>query len=281
MPMRGVAVNNKDNQRLFTRDKLMDKHRGNYLQLRPNTGVPLSYLQPDIVLCCGEDPQELLTAVLQETCLALPDPHQYRCYAFWPFPRFTLIWTGIGTGCLEPMLKEILEEGIIRRIVLIGSAGKISAKKEDLGRVYLVNEAYLAACAIQPHRWDEPLRPCWHGTISVELPRAAAISTDYYYGFGGGTEYQRRALSADARLDIAMQRHWRPGRLVEMETAQFYHLCGVCDVGKQLQFLALRGVANQSDCFDQQYANSLLVLQEAFRHAMEILQSPATGNILA
>src|SRR5688500_16227939 len=90
---------------------------------RPNTMVNDAFLHQSIILSCGEDPSELLaaarTAGLDKPCAL----HEYRCYRFWSFPICTLVWTGIGTGCLEPLLYEILRESRANKICLVGTAG--------------------------------------------------------------------------------------------------------------------------------------------------------------
>jgi hypothetical protein len=80
--------------------------------VRPNTAVKNEVLQENLLLCCGEDTTELL--------LALPEVgppllyHVYRCYRFWRFDGFTLVWTGIGTGCLEPLMFELFANWLRR-----------------------------------------------------------------------------------------------------------------------------------------------------------------------
>jgi len=74
---------------------------------RPNTNVENSLLSERMVICCGEDAAELLQALRTEFPRQETAYHEYRCYRFWKFAEFTLIWTGIGTGCLEPLLFEL------------------------------------------------------------------------------------------------------------------------------------------------------------------------------
>ncbi len=73
----------------------------------PNTNLNPSLLSKNIILCCGEDSNELINSFKELTSDNLEKFHEFRCYKFWKFPDLSLIWTGIGTGVLEPLLWEI------------------------------------------------------------------------------------------------------------------------------------------------------------------------------
>ena len=227
---------------------------------RPNTAVDDALLHQNLLLCCGEDPTELL--------LSLPEVverplfyHEYRCYRFWRFARFTLAWTGIGTGCLEPLMYELLVNAAnsrankptteIRRIILVGTAGAFRASEVRLGQVYLLNEAFLGASAISVPDHEltsaqaKPLQPHLELPCPQPLDKispASIISTDYYYGFS------KRANSSvlrqtDPRLGSVVDYAWGRVDMVDMETAQFYYLCK--SLGPPaLRYAALKGPAD-------------------------------------
>src|ERR1051325_59874 len=89
---------------------------------RPNTLLPNGLLKRDIILCCGEDLQEFKAAI--RAVFGTPrTAHRYRCYAFMQAGSISFIWTGIGSGCIEPLLCEIHDEAQLKQIVLVGTAG--------------------------------------------------------------------------------------------------------------------------------------------------------------
>ena len=253
---------------------------------RPNTRVDDTILQDKMVLCCGEDTTELLLAL--PTADAPQAYHEYRCYKFWRFRHFTLAWSGIGTGCLEPLLYEILAEPNqrsikqspkIRQIILVGSAGAFSHSPSDLnlGEAYLINKAYVAATAIELPRsqMNSALSPALEPHLgkmkepASKMEKKSVVSTDYYYGFSKdpGSDLLR---NADARLSQAVSSAWGKVDMVDMETAQFYHFCGLLG-GGSLSYAALRGPANYIDAFSNQTSNSLRVLRSVLTSAFRLL----------
>src|SRR3954469_7569890 len=125
-------------------------------KLPPNTGVPDEFLHRRMILCCGEDAGELLQAAGNEKPV---EEFGYRCYRFWRFADFTLTWTGIGSGCLEPLLFEILSVPIIEKIILIGTSGALS-DRNSLGKPTIITEAFLAGAAVR-RSTNEALHPRW------------------------------------------------------------------------------------------------------------------------
>jgi hypothetical protein len=217
---------------------------------RPNTVVDDDLLHENVILCCGEDCTELLHAFKEYRSISI---HEYRCYRFWKYDPFTLIWTGIGTGCLEPLLFEILGPGIIQRIILIGTAGALNDRTQP-NSPYVSKDAYLGCTGIIPHH-EQALHPRWLGNVS-HLPNASIISTDYYYGFSAMRSPMVKALQeADARLANVFSKACDEVDLVDMETAQFYHLCRVLG-GDVLQFIALKASSNPITDFAQQTLHS-------------------------
>jgi hypothetical protein len=247
---------------------------------RTNTGVDDTILHEKLILCCGEDATELLSALPVK--LASLAHHQYRCYRFWRFPHFTLAWSGMGTGCLEPLLYELVyanDEGSsrkqIREILLIGTAGAFPGTTLAFGQPYLIRKAYLGASAISVAEHEvsapqpQPLAPNLLEMRDASLKEASVVSTDYYYGFSMDLRSQL-LRQADARLAKAVSRAWGKVDMVDMETAQFYHLCslsGRTDLG----YAAVRGPSNHIDNFPMQRAYSLPVLQSALSAAFRLL----------
>jgi purine-nucleoside phosphorylase len=239
---------------------------------RPNTGVPDSLILPKLVLCCGEDAGELLKALSSVFPASHLEHHKFRCYEFWRFERFTVCWSGIGTGCLEPLLYEILDTNRIKEIIMVGTAGAISKESIRLGSVYLAEEAFLAGSAVNLPLGTK-LAPRFprqrHGI--AEIGRASVASSDYYYGFSNDGGQRSKALrKSDQALNAAVLELWNRVNLVDMETAQFYHFCSI--LGEEtLSYASLRGASNYMDSRHQQIANTSLVLKAALRAALNLL----------
>ena len=211
--------------------------------LRPNTTVQDEVLRRDVILCCGEDEQELLLAARRVD--QKPEMvHRYRCYCFWNIGSSTLILTGIGTGCLEPLLFEILGGQRVERIVLVGTAGATPLGQKTLvkGNSYIISTASLFAAAVRPisdtpytFRWSSPLR---------SHPTATIVSTDYYYGFGTQEDSRSGNLRRnDRELSKGFASIIGESHLVDMETGQFYHFCSII-APISLNFIAIKGPAN-------------------------------------
>jgi nucleoside phosphorylase len=247
------------------------------LKVRPNTALPLSFFQPNMIVCTGEDPQELIRAIRAVFPGRRPRHHQYRCYQAWKLPGVTIVISGIGTGCIEPMMWELLDYKTLgnkrpKRLVMIGTAGLIS--DSGFGQVYVVEGAYPVGCAVRIDDKYLPLRPNFEGAYLLGLPRAEEISTDRYYSCTLDTSDERkvRARSFDPQLEEELKDHWWPGRLISMETLQFYHFAYVWGLA-DTQYVALRGVANLADQFDTQGDYSQQVLTDALSQAARLLLS--------
>jgi len=242
-----------------------------------------------MVLCCGEDPSELLGALPFK-----PSPaayHEYRCYRFWRFQAFTLAWTGIGTGCLEPMLYELFEPALIsgpktiRRLILIGTAGSLNPAGTTPGQPYLIDPAYLGASAIgsPPHqitaRERQPLRPRLGALVkrAAGLERRSIVSTDYYYGFSHDPA-SAMLREADPGLLRAVAAASGVADLVDMEVAQFYYFCGLLG-GPSLLYLAIKGCANYVGGFSEQPMNSQQVLSLAMLDVFRLLSLSRSDSL--
>jgi hypothetical protein len=239
---------------------------------RSNTGVDNAILHANILLCCGEDVSELLEAARKSGVGPVVAEHRYRCYHFWRFANFTLIWTGIGTGCLEPLLYEILVDTPVEAICLIGTAG-MCRNRDGLikGEPYYIAEARTWAAAVRPIEYNGALRPNWDAKQSP-ISKATIVSSDYYYGF---SRIENQPLNKLRKLDGALSQDFRniltEIDLVDMEVAQFYFLCSAFS-GAGLRWIAVKGLANDLDRFNEQIENSPLVLEKTFRSALSLMR---------
>ena len=241
---------------------------------RPNTGVADELLSSgNVILSCGEDSAEVLQA-FEPLLKAQPQQlHCYRGYSFTRYDHFTLVTAGIGTGCLEPLMYEILP--LTRRIILIGTAGIVSGTADMLGRTYFICQAFLAGAAVHLQEGQQPLTPRFTGLSLSLLQPAVSVSSDYYYAFGALGSNDRRKVRAqlcDGQLRKKIHKHLLPGRLIDMEIGQFYHLSRIYG-GDDLQYLAIKGVSNAAENFSEQHSNSLAVLQTSARHALRMLEA--------
>ncbi len=225
--------------------------------VRPNTNVPDSYLMKKMLLCAGEDPAEVLQTVELLVGERPFREHSFRCYRFWQFSTFTLAWTGIGTGCVEPLLHEILDDSsVIEEMILIGTAGNIGGNENELGQPYVLRQAFLgptAYLALQEgeglvlEHGEGPWQPSWQ----VDGRSKAIISTDLFYDY----DPQTNKHECD---------------LVDMEVAQFYLLCSTLK-RPRLKYVAIKGPANVVGEGGQQLANAQSVIGQCARWALELL----------
>ncbi len=243
---------------------------------RPNTGVDNIFLSPKAILCVGEDWQELLTALASITTEKPTLHHEYRCYRFSKFSDFSLIWSGMGTGCLEPLLYELHEASIIETIVLIGTAGATSTEKVKLGELYIAEEAFLGATAIKLSSDMAPFRPEFSkdSLAQIDLKAASIASTDYYYGFSRNKSSQG-LRSADQVLETAVATLLDKVDLVDMETAQFYYFCQALFRHGSLSYVSLKGAANFLVGQSLQTTHSLEILRKAIAASFLLLRVQA------
>jgi hypothetical protein len=192
--------------------------------------------------------------------------HRYRCYAFLETQCVSFIWTGIGTGCIEPLICELRDEPCLSRIILVGTAGSVAGRAK-LGMATPVGEAQIACAGISPKQ--KTLKPNW--PIAKNAPTQRIVSTDYYYGFTLKRARPTPQLwAADTRLAKTVAKALRRADLVDMETGQFYHLCQT--LRPDWQFLAIKGAANPLTDFTQQTFHSESVLKNAVTRANAFLQ---------
>jgi len=229
------------------------------------------FLRANVILCCGEDWRELLTALGEITGEQPLLHHEYRCYRISKFENFTLIWSGMGTGCVEPLLYELRDVPCLKNIVLIGTAGATS-KKIALGEICFCETAFLGGTAVHLKDSALPLAPRFDLTsITPALAGARVASTDYYYGFSRETDAASEKLrSADPLLARAVTELFDQVDLIDMETAQFYHFCREL-FPQDVSFVALKGASNSLSEQTLQTAYSLGVLRGTLRVSFVLL----------
>jgi hypothetical protein len=250
---------------------------------RPNTGVHDMFLSANVILCCGEDWAELLVALGQITGEQPLLQHEYRCYRVSKFENFSLIWSGMGTGCLEPLLYELRDVPFLTNIILVGTAGATSTETIKLGQICFCEEAFLGGAAVHLVNSVFPLTPRFKlDLITPCIPGARIVSTDYYYGFSRNPDPASvRLRSTDVLLESAVAQLFDEVDLIDMETAQFYHFCSELFPPK-VSFLALKGAANSLSQQTLQTTNSLAVLRGALEVSFVALgiktRSPITAS---
>lgn len=243
---------------------------------RPNTAVDDSFLVEDVIICCGEDSAELTSALQAQFEGLAIGYHEYRCYRFWKFKRFTLIWTGIGTGCLEPLLYEILPGTALDNVILIGTSGSLPGKGIGTGEVFIAEKAYLGGSALQLPEHAFPLchNFCEQKLSSLGMKRRTTISTDFYYAFDIAPPAAiQGVVDEDVRLKRDLALYWDKAESIDMEVGQFYYLCQILR-GKSLHYVALKGAANPVDASSQQTLFSGHVLYKTLDGALRLLGIP-------
>ena len=171
----------------------------------------------------------------------------------------------------EVLDADHLGPSVARRLVLIGTAGCVGDAL--LGRVYLVDGAYTVGCAVELRGDDIPIRPRFDGIANYPLPKAEEVSTDYYYAATVDDTDPRKERAKDRHPTLrgGLAKYYVPGRLISMESAQFYYFAQVYGA-PDTQFVALRGVANVADEFHSQTSYSQGVLTDALGHATRLLR---------
>lgn len=204
----------------------------------PNTTFEREDLSESVILCCGEDEGALLRALTACSISLPPTVKSFRSYRLWKINDLTVILSPIGTGSLEPLLFEILQHDVIRKLVLIGTAGLMADSKAELGIVYPISKALLSGTGLD-REIEGAVKPRfpvldYSGDVSI-------ISTDFYYGFSANpVSAVYRAKLKHLGADFKQMK----ADLVDMETAQFYALCKLLDEKGTLQYVSFKGAAN-------------------------------------
>jgi hypothetical protein len=233
--------------------------------LGPNTNAPPELLSPKVLLVCGEDRRELLPFVRSSRS------HAFRCFEFWKEDGFTLVLSGMGTGCVEPLIWELTQPGIVREIVLAGTAGKMPGSRVPIGEPHEVAEAFAVATALDGERITLPLKPRWDRPTG--LPSTRSVSTDFFYGFSPRVQTGNYPLQGGS-LAAGYAEHWARGTpLIDMEVAAFYCFCErFGDAG--LQYLAVKAPSNELGADAEQIRETPQIMPRCMRAAMRVLEIP-------
>lgn len=246
----------------------------------PNARLVPAQIRADVILCCGEDKATFLAALHAlgfpgaRAPVTAPAP-EFRGYTVWTTPVLTIVLAPIGTGSLEPVLHEILATGRAERLVLVGTAGALGARRVPLGVAHAIAEAHLAGTGLDREMsFAQPLRPHWPVPAGAADPLAGAtasiVSSDFYYGFSparrpGDYRHRLPALRRDfERLSACVD-------LVDMEVGQFYALCRLIPDEPGLRYLAFKGASNSVDNHAEQNTHAPAVLLDCLRRALAAL----------
>jgi uridine phosphorylase len=225
--------------------------------LGPNTNAPRDLLASDVIICAGEDPNELAQAI--NGIPLVEAPYSYRCYRFWKSPTLTVIWTGIGTGCLEPLLYEILSAGIVKRVCLVGTAGTIRPALYTPGTPCWIESAYSLGMSIDNWVGPEPIHPRWEQPILPNAPRASIVSTDFYY-----ITSPAGLKRFESYLPVGYADRYRERTdlcdMIDMETAAFFFFCQLFGQQELIEFVAVKGASNSVEHKEEQVMHSANVV---------------------
>jgi hypothetical protein len=233
--------------------------------LGPNTNAPQELLSKRCVLVVGEDRRDVVAL------LGSPGEtsHSFRNYEFWKQADFTLVLSGIGTGCVEPLMWELLRAKVIEEIILIGTAGKMPGASIPIGQPCAISDAFLGGTGLDQEGVSEPLKPRWE--LPAGIPTASSVSTDFFYGFSP------RVMAGEypfgrGHLRERYREHVRRGtQFVEMEVAQFYAFCDRFGHA-ELRYLAIKGASNELGDDAQQIAESASVIARCMEVATRLLK---------
>lgn len=234
----------------------------------PNAQIHPAQIRPEVILCCGEDKVALLDALGELGFPAGAPVSEFRSYTVWTLPSVTVVLSAIGTGALEPLLYELLTTGLVERIVLVGTAGRLRADGLPLGVAYPIREARVAGTGLDRECGDRALRPVW--PEFPEGPSASIVSSDFYYGFSPALapgDYRHRLAGVRGdyeRLSVEMD-------MVDMEVGQFYALCRLIPDAPGLRFIAIKGAANAIDNHAEQNTHAPSVLRDCLEKALRML----------
>ena len=225
---------------------------------RPNTRLDLQAFRSRLMICAGEDASMFLSVCAQVLGKHPVELYQHRCYRFWHIDDVLLAWTGIGTACIEPLLREYCLTGDVERVALVGTAGLSPSSNCRLGEAHPIASAFCRACAINSLgvRHTDAFTP---RVTDMQFPEHVTIgSSDFYYPIQGDEQFD----------DVD---------LVDMETAQFYYLCR--DIANQstdgFDYISFKGAANELGHPEQQEQWTAMVMNAAVTSAYLWLRSPS------
>ncbi|MFP5240343.1 MAG: hypothetical protein ACLGQW_10975 [Acidobacteriota bacterium] len=247
----------------------------------PNTTLTGDIISKNVILCCGENESTLFESLNQITEEEPVANHFFRSYSFYKYTNFTLVTSGIGTGCIEPLLFELLSFNDVKRIILIGTAGCLSPHLVER-EARPIHAAYVCCTGLDMAVGDRKLSPRWADAIGVK--RYSTVSTDLYYGFSNNNHdnYTTSIKSSTPCISrfihgtLQSNTNFQHVDLVDMEVGQFYFLCSSLRPNNDLEFLAIKGPANSMSNHSEQNFYTLIILDSALKQAMNFLHSTPT-----
>lgn len=235
------------------------------VRIGPNTDAPRALLSDDYILLAGEEPcmaDGYLTRIFGHSLAE----HSFRGYSFQKRPRLTTLFSGMGTGCIEPLIWELAHAQPIRRIILVGTAGTMPACRLPPGTPYAIAAARGVGTGLQAIGLAQSFVPRWH--FPANIPTASTVSTEFYYGFSRTvldpshpmhrTDLPR--LFAESRED-----------LVDMEVASFYAFCQML-LPPDSHYLAIKSPANPAGVGAEHLENTPSALESSLELAAKLLR---------
>lgn len=207
------------------------------------------------MVLAGEDPSE---------CGVDSWGHVYRGFHASADDNCLRIVCPFGSSAMESLLWELTRQPGLERMVLVGTAGALHGFAGPAMAPLLVASARPVNQCFESHP-EAVFEPSWF----PDVPPAASISTDRFYGFSDLIE---GPYPAEPGLQEAWSR-WRDAdAMVEMEVAAFYHFAkqfGAPD----LQYAAIKVVANDVADLDSLPASSRSAMETAIEAGQTALDS--------
>lgn len=242
----------------------------------PFSAAPVSHILPAdlaerVILCSGEVEADLLHAFRHLKVHPVREG-QYRCYKYWKYADFTLILAGIGIGTLEPLLWEVLTPGVIKKIVLIGTAGGVTERAPQMGGACFITEAWPCGTSLDAEVGLNPMRPRWSGKLRGGSCTIA--SSDFFYG------YSDRVLdgtfaACQGPFKTRYQYVKELADMIDMEVAGFYYLAPYFDRTGKLEFAAVKGSSNGLGKGEEMNSYAAEVMDNCVNQALEMLELDA------
>ncbi len=191
----------------------------------------------DVLLCLGEEPREVEIALDKAGAPPPTASHQHRTFHAVLRDDVLCLDGGLGSPMVEKALWELLGTGHVERLILVGTAGSLDGFSGEAGRPYLCDPAQSLY-----QNFDAPPQAKWSPSMNVDLPRAAIMSSDRFYGFSHVVE---DAYPAEPGLQESWARHRNDDAMVDMEVAAFYHYCEAFDRTGNVEYAAIKASANR------------------------------------
>ncbi len=232
-------------------------------RIGPSTGLPLDMVRPDVLLCLGEEEDEF-SAALDGAGLT-PEAVRTHYRAFHGRVRDDILCLdgAVGSAVVEKCLWDLLRTGIVRRVLLVGTAGAMPACTAVERKPYR-----MAPATSIYQNFDAAPHASWRPTAEVGLDDFSIVSCDRFYGFSPLID---DVYPAEPGLLEAWHQHAKKDLMIDMEVGAFYHYCerfGAPD----LQYAAIKAVANKVSELDKLPEASADALDATVRAAIKVLQ---------